>query len=76
MRDQVGWYLGDTTESLGFLAAGEVDVAVTYNDAAEKQAIATGVAVARVYGFRVGIFFSVTLSYDNDGCPFRTIFSS
>lgn len=33
----VAWYLGDTTESLGLLAAGSVDVAVTYNEAAEKQ---------------------------------------
>jgi len=55
VRNQVGWYLGDTTESLGFLAAGEVDIAVTYNDAAEKQACKTGSAVARLYGFRVGV---------------------
>ena len=55
VRNQVGWYLGDTTESLGFLAAGEVDIAVTYNDAAEKQACKAGDAVARVYGFRVGV---------------------
>lgn len=55
VRDQVAWYLGDTTESLGFLTAGEVDIAVTYNDAAEKQACKAGVAVERVYGFRVGV---------------------
>jgi ABC-type tungstate transport system permease subunit len=48
----VGWYLGDTTESLGLLAAGSVDIAVTYNDAAEKQSLNTQSAVKRVYGFR------------------------
>jgi len=53
---KVAWYLGDTTESLGFLAAGEVDIAVTYNDAAEKQACKAGDAVARVYGFRDHFF--------------------
>ncbi|KAG9309228.1 hypothetical protein JVU11DRAFT_10707 [Chiua virens] len=53
---KVGWYLGDTTESLGFLAAGEVDVAVTYNNAAEQQACKTGSAVDRVYGFRDHFF--------------------
>lgn len=50
---QVAWYLGDTTESLGLLAAGSVDVAVTYNEAAEKQSKDSGAAVALVYGFRV-----------------------
>ncbi|KAI9571744.1 hypothetical protein HD554DRAFT_2312053 [Boletus coccyginus] len=49
---KVGWYLGDTTESLGYLAAGEIDIAVTYNAAAEKQACKSGSAVERVYGFR------------------------
>ena len=57
MPQQVGWYLGDTTQSLGFLAAGEIDIAVTYNDAAELQACKTGAAVERVYGFRVGDIF-------------------
>jgi hypothetical protein len=50
---KVAWYLGDTTESLGLLAAGSVDVAVTYNEAAEKQSKDSGAAVALVYGFRV-----------------------
>ncbi|KAI9571747.1 hypothetical protein HD554DRAFT_2213768 [Boletus coccyginus] len=49
---QVGWYLGDTTQSIGYLAAGEVDIAVTYNAAAEKQACTAGSVVSRVYGFR------------------------
>jgi len=48
----VAWYLGDTTESLGLLAAGSVDIAVTYNEAAEKQSKDSGAAVALVYGFR------------------------
>lgn len=76
MRNQVGWYLGDTTESLGFLAAEEVDIAVTYNDAAEEQACKTGVAVTRVYGFRVGVVSGVIPPCCNDYCHFRTIFSS
>jgi len=54
---QVGWYLGDTTESLDFLAAGEVDIAVTYNDAAETQALHSKAAAKRVYGFRVSSTF-------------------
>ncbi|KAF9459268.1 hypothetical protein BDZ94DRAFT_1172017 [Collybia nuda] len=49
---KVGWYLGDTTESLGFLAAGSVDIAVTYNKAAEAQSISSGAATQNVYGFR------------------------
>jgi len=50
---KVGWYLGDTTESLAFLAAGSVDVAVTYNHAAELQSVRSGAANEKVvYGFR------------------------
>ncbi|KAF5372372.1 hypothetical protein D9615_009284 [Tricholomella constricta] len=49
---KVGWYLGDTTESLGYLAAGSVDVAVTYNEAAERQLVDSKLASKRVYGFR------------------------
>ncbi|KAG6910327.1 hypothetical protein DXG01_011395 [Tephrocybe rancida] len=49
---KVGWYLGDTTASLGFLAAGQVDIAVTYNDAAEQQSLQSKAASQRVYGFR------------------------
>ncbi|KAF9005233.1 hypothetical protein BDQ17DRAFT_1390074 [Cyathus striatus] len=48
----VGWYLGDTTESLGLLAAGSVDIAVTYNEAAEKQSLDTQSATKKIYGFR------------------------
>ncbi|CAA7270307.1 unnamed protein product [Cyclocybe aegerita] len=49
---EVAWYLGDTTESLSMLAAGIVDVALTYNAAAEKQAIVSGYALDRVYALR------------------------
>ncbi|KAG6819113.1 hypothetical protein H0H93_015358 [Arthromyces matolae] len=48
----VGWYLGDTTESLAFLANGSVDVAVTYNAAAEAQIEKSLAANERIYGFR------------------------
>lgn len=53
---KVGWYLGDTTESLGLLAAGSVDIAVTYNAAAEKQSMDSGKSMIRSYGFRVSYF--------------------
>ncbi|EAU81214.1 hypothetical protein CC1G_09458 [Coprinopsis cinerea okayama7 len=49
---KVGWYLGDTTESLGLIEAEAVDLAVTYNEAAEKQSLKSGASVKRVYGFR------------------------
>ncbi|KAG6829411.1 hypothetical protein H0H92_004613 [Tricholoma furcatifolium] len=48
----VGWYLGDTTQSLAYIADGTVDIAVTYNEAAEAQSVASGAAVQDVYGFR------------------------
>ncbi|KDQ59678.1 hypothetical protein JAAARDRAFT_153673 [Jaapia argillacea MUCL 33604] len=48
----IAWYLGDTTESLGLIEAGEVDIAVTYNEAAELQSINSGASSKRVYGFR------------------------
>ncbi|KAF6743486.1 hypothetical protein DFP72DRAFT_827769 [Ephemerocybe angulata] len=47
---QVAWYLGDTTDSLGMLEEGCVDIAVTYNEAAEKQCLSSGVATRRVLG--------------------------
>ncbi|KAL0565079.1 hypothetical protein V5O48_016950, partial [Marasmius crinis-equi] len=43
----VAWYLGDTTQSLQYLAAKLVDVALTYNAAAEKQSENSGAAVQR-----------------------------
>ncbi|TFK65918.1 hypothetical protein BDN72DRAFT_880626 [Pluteus cervinus] len=49
---KVAWYLGDTTESLAFLAAGYVDIAITYNEAAELQSVNSGAAVDRKYGWR------------------------
>ncbi|KAG6827231.1 hypothetical protein H0H92_012713 [Tricholoma furcatifolium] len=48
----VGWYLGDTTQSLAYIADGTVDIAVTYNEAAEAQSVASKAAVQDVYGFR------------------------
>ncbi|KAF8900695.1 hypothetical protein CPB84DRAFT_1847157 [Gymnopilus junonius] len=41
---QVAWYMGDTTESLAFLSAGDVDVALTYNPAAEARVMRAGQA--------------------------------
>ncbi|KIJ38186.1 hypothetical protein M422DRAFT_176923 [Sphaerobolus stellatus SS14] len=48
----VGWYLCDTTQSLAFLSEGSIDIAVTYNTAAEQQKIDSGDAVQSIYGFR------------------------
>lgn len=50
---QVAWYLGDTTDSLAFLSAGSVDIALTYNIAAENQVLDAGDAVERIYAYRV-----------------------
>lgn len=49
----MAWYLGDTTESLALLSAGDVDVALTYNPAAEAQVMRAGDATECVYAFRV-----------------------
>lgn len=49
---QVGWYLGDTTQSLEYIEHNFVDIAVTYNEAAEEQSLADGFSVQRIYGFR------------------------
>ncbi|KAJ8080977.1 hypothetical protein PM082_017812 [Marasmius tenuissimus] len=43
----VAWILGDTTESLDYIAARQADVALTYNDAAETQSIASGASVEK-----------------------------
>jgi ABC-type tungstate transport system permease subunit len=51
---KIGWYLSDTTESLASLAAGSIDIAVTYNKAAEMQSLKTGACVQRKCGFLVG----------------------
>lgn len=52
------WYLGDTTQSLQYLGAGYVDVAFTYNQAAEEASQKSGAAVERELVFLVslGIF--------------------
>ncbi|KAF7309448.1 hypothetical protein MIND_00315600 [Mycena indigotica] len=49
---QVGWYLGDTTQSLDYMAKRQADVAITYNVAAENASLDSGVSVDRQYGFR------------------------
>ncbi|KAJ7065370.1 hypothetical protein C8F01DRAFT_982422 [Mycena amicta] len=49
---QVGWYLGDTTQSLDYMAKRQADVAITYNAAAENASLDMGVSVDRKYGFR------------------------
>ncbi|KAF7307815.1 hypothetical protein MKEN_01141600 [Mycena kentingensis (nom. inval.)] len=49
---QVGWYLGDTTQSLDYMARRQADVAITYNAAAENASLEAGISVERVYGFR------------------------
>jgi hypothetical protein len=50
---QVAWYLGDTTDSLAMLDSGTVDVAATYNPAAEQVLLDSGAATKTVYAFRV-----------------------
>jgi hypothetical protein len=50
---KVEWYLGDTTESIGFMQQKLVDAAVTYNEAAESQVNDAGLLSAWLYGFRV-----------------------
>lgn len=56
---QVAWYLGDTTDSLALLSSGTVDVALTYNTAAENQVLDLGDAVERVYGYRVSLVIMI-----------------
>jgi len=48
----VDWYLGDTTQSLAYLQAGIVDIAVTYNEMAEEQAMNAGYAARWEYAFQ------------------------
>lgn len=49
---KIGWYLGDTTQSLEYVENRQVDVAITYNDAAEQASLRNGLSAERVYGFR------------------------
>ncbi|KAJ3805971.1 hypothetical protein F5876DRAFT_50904 [Lentinula aff. lateritia] len=46
-KSKVGWYLGDTTQSLAYLSSGWVDIALTYNEAAEQAVLRSGKAVVR-----------------------------
>jgi ABC-type tungstate transport system permease subunit len=49
----VGWYRGDTTETLNNIASGLIDIGITYNAAAEQQSMDGGHSVKpAVYGFR------------------------
>ncbi|KAJ1306105.1 hypothetical protein OPQ81_010816 [Rhizoctonia solani] len=48
----IEWVKGDTTETINYLGTGQADVGITYNKAAECQAISDGVVANRVYGFR------------------------
>ncbi|KAL8277122.1 hypothetical protein RQP46_010450 [Phenoliferia psychrophenolica] len=44
--------LGDTTQSIEYIASGEATHAITYNAAAENASINLGIASKRIYGFR------------------------
>ncbi|KAJ1309953.1 hypothetical protein OPQ81_006712 [Rhizoctonia solani] len=48
----IAWVRGDTTETINYLRSGQADIGITYNKAAECQAVSDGVAGRRVYGFR------------------------
>ncbi|CAE6425864.1 unnamed protein product [Rhizoctonia solani] len=48
----IEWVKGDTTETLSYLKTRQADIGITYNKAAECQAISDNVAARRVYGFR------------------------
>ncbi|EJD41747.1 hypothetical protein AURDEDRAFT_138517 [Auricularia subglabra TFB-10046 SS5] len=48
----VSWVLGDTTDTLNNLIAGDIDIGITYCPAAERQALASGVALDLKYAFR------------------------
>ncbi|KAH7018969.1 hypothetical protein EDB80DRAFT_699555 [Ilyonectria destructans] len=55
---QVAWYKSDTTYSIQYLKSGEVDVGITYNEAAEKIAIGQGIATSpSYYAFRDHFLF-------------------
>ncbi|KIK56478.1 hypothetical protein GYMLUDRAFT_230114 [Collybiopsis luxurians FD-317 M1] len=43
----VEWFLGDTTQSLANLASGTIDVALTYNEAAENASLKSGAGIQR-----------------------------
>ncbi|KAK7414257.1 hypothetical protein QQX98_006854 [Neonectria punicea] len=50
---QVAWYKSDTTYTIQYLQTGEVDVGITYNEAAEKIAIDQDIATSpSYYAFR------------------------
>jgi ABC-type tungstate transport system permease subunit len=49
---QIDWIVGDTTDSINYIASGDADIAITYNAAAEYRALNLSFALKRVYGFR------------------------
>ncbi|KXN81961.1 hypothetical protein AN958_03369 [Leucoagaricus sp. SymC.cos] len=53
----VEWYLGDTTQSIAFLQQKVVDVAATYNLAAERAVYDAGLLSAWLYGWRDHFYF-------------------
>ncbi|CAE6533714.1 unnamed protein product [Rhizoctonia solani] len=54
----IEWLRGDTTETINYLRSGQADIGITYNKAAECQAVTDGVAARRVYGFRDHFYFA------------------
>ncbi|KAK2051162.1 extracellular solute-binding protein family 1 [Colletotrichum caudatum] len=44
-----GWVLSDTTFSIKYLQSGEADVGITYNAAAERNAIGEGIVDPKIY---------------------------
>lgn len=49
---QIDWVKGDTTESIKYLASGDADIAITYNDAAETRAMNLEIAIKKEPAFR------------------------
>jgi hypothetical protein len=49
---KIDWVMGDTTQSINYLASGDADIAITYNTAAENCSLELSIATKHVYGFR------------------------
>lgn len=49
---QIDWVVGDTTESIKYLATGDADIAITYNAAAETRATDLKIATRKEWIFR------------------------
>ncbi|KAF7981430.1 hypothetical protein HWV62_25116 [Athelia sp. TMB] len=48
----IDWITSDTTESIKYLQTDDADLAITYNKAAETQAVKLGIAIRKEYIFR------------------------